>query len=412
MKMKIRIEHTSNPLNYGTNMMVTNFMYYLDKESGIKNKYFLDVTSNEDLQKYRNEYIEGNMEKHLIDYDFTYAKNIFQRISNKAKRDLYNNYATLNLINKRIKEIDKLIVLGGDDLSEYYSIKALKKEFFRISHIKKKKEVILVGQTIGPFHDERIELAKLCFENVNIYSRDPWTTRYLINDLKNKSTKDSADLAFLDLPLQDDLNIRDSVLDKYNLQKEKYVSIVPSGLYRSYCSDKDKYIENLVKIIKYICSKYSKFKVVILPHVLRNSDIDDRNIIKEIEILLGKDKNLVYIYDEMSPLHARFILGSGIFTVTGRMHGAISTLQMRKPAICISYSVKYRGVIGEGLGLNNLIVDGSNKESWKSNIIEKEVCKRIDMVENNYESLIKQIDTSVNIVEEKALNMIECIAKK
>ena len=47
--MKIRIEHTSNPLNYGTNMMVTNFMYYLDKEMGRKNSYYIDVTNDNDL---------------------------------------------------------------------------------------------------------------------------------------------------------------------------------------------------------------------------------------------------------------------------------------------------------------------------------------------------------------------------
>ena len=158
--MKIRIEHTSNPLNYGTNMMVTNFMYYLDKEMKKNNKYLLDVTNSEDLKNYQRQYKLGNMEKQLIDYDFTYANNIIDRLVNKVKRDYANKYATDKLIEKMIQKIDVLIVLGGDDLSEYYSIDALKREFYRLNSIKKECKTILVGQTIGPFKDERIQLAK------------------------------------------------------------------------------------------------------------------------------------------------------------------------------------------------------------------------------------------------------------
>ena len=86
----------------------------------------------------------------------------------------------------------------------------------------------------------------------------------------------------------------------------------------------------------------------------------------------------------MKPLKARFILGNGIFTITGRMHGAISTLQMRKPAISISYSVKYKGVIGEGLGLHDLIVEGSKQELWENKKVATDVCNRIEYVINNY----------------------------
>ena len=85
--MKIRIEHTSNPLNYGTNMMVTNFMYYLDKEMKKNNRYLLDVTNNEDLENYKRQYKLGDMEKQMIDYDFTYASNIIERVVNKIKRE-------------------------------------------------------------------------------------------------------------------------------------------------------------------------------------------------------------------------------------------------------------------------------------------------------------------------------------
>ncbi|WP_289130508.1 polysaccharide pyruvyl transferase family protein [uncultured Clostridium sp.] len=405
--MKIRIEHTSNPLNYGTNMMVTNFMYYLDKEMKKNNTYLLDVTNNEDLENYKRQYNQGDMEKQMIDYDFTYASNIMQRLINKIKRDYTNKYATDKLIKKMTNNMDVLIVLGGDDLSEYYSIELLKKEFYRLNSIKKECKTILVGQTIGPFKEERIQLAKESFNGISIYSRDPWTTRYLKNDLDAKKVEDSADLAFLPLPGQDNLNIKDSILKKYNIINRKYITIVPSGLYKSYCSNKEKYVENIIGIINYISKNYKEYNIVLLPHVLRNSEIDDRNIIKEIENKLGKREDIIYIYDEMSPLQARFILGNGELTITGRMHGAISTLQMRKPAISIAYSVKYKGVIGEGLNLNELIVEGSKKDDWEKNTIEKNVCDKLEYIFNNYNNLIEKIDDKVK----DAVNKSECMIK-
>ena len=408
--MNIRIEHASNPLNYGTNMMVTNFMYYLDKEMKKNNKYLLDVTNEEDLNNYKNQYKLGNMEKQLVDYDFTYANSTVERLFNKIKREYVNKYATDKLIKKMISEIDVLIVLGGDDLSEYYSIDSLKKEFYRLNSIKKECKTILVGQTIGPFKDERIKLAQESFNEINIYSRDPWTTRYLKEVLKINSVEDSADLAFLPLPEQDNLNVKESVLKKYNLTNSKYITIVPSGLYKSYCSDKEKYVENIIGIINYISKNHKEYKMVLLPHVLRNSEIDDRNIIKEIENKLGKREDITYIYDEMDPLQARFILGNGYLTITGRMHGAISTLQMRKPAISIAYSVKYKGVIGEGLDLNELIVEGSKKEDWKKNIIEKNVCNKLEYVLSNYDNLIEKINQKINDTEKKSMKMIKKIS--
>lgn len=408
--MNIRIEHASNPLNYGTNMMVTNFMYYLDKEMKKNNKYLLDVTNDEDLNNYKNQYKLGNMEKQLVDYDFTYANSTVERLFNKIKREYVNQYATDKLIKKMISEIDVLIVLGGDDLSEYYSIDSLKKEFYRLNSIKKECKTILVGQTIGPFKDERIKLAQESFNEINIYSRDPWTTRYLKEVLKVKLVEDSADLAFLPLPEQDNLDLQEKVLNRYNLTPNKYITIVPSGLYKSYCSDKEIYINNIIEIINYISSKYKEYNLVLLPHVLRNSDIDDRNIIKEIENKLGERENITYIYDEMPPLQARFILGNGVLTITGRMHGAISTLQMRKPAISIAYSVKYKGVIGEGLNLNELIVEGSKREDWEKSIIERDVCKKIDYVLNNYSNLKEKIDISVKTAASKSIYMIKNIA--
>ncbi|CEI73363.1 polysaccharide pyruvyl transferase family protein [Romboutsia hominis] len=408
--MKIRIEHAGNPLNYGTNMMVTNFMYYLDKYSGNKNEYELDVYNDEDLENYKQQYNEGIMSRKTIDYNLYYSTNIIQKILNKIKRDYFSSYYTKKNLNELCKNTESLVILGGDDLSEYYGIKSLENELYRINYIKNKMNLYLVGQTIGPFKEERITKARVAMEGVKIYSRDPWTTKYLQNDLGLKNISDSRDLAFLPLPYQENKEIEDKILNKYNLNREEYITLIPSGLYESYCPDINIYVNTWVDIIKSIIDMNPDKKIVLLSHVLRPKAGDDRNIIKKIQDKASNLDKMICIYDELTPLQARFILGNGMFTITGRMHGAISTLQMKKPAISISYSVKYNGVIGEGLGLKELIVRGEKDTLWKSGIVKDECLDKIQYIMNNYNTILEDIQIKVDECEERVKVMIEDIS--
>lgn len=402
--MKIRIEHTNNPLNYGTNMMVANFMYYLNKEMQTENKYKLDVFNDEDLNLYKNQYPMLNVERETIDYNFYYSSNIIGKAINRVKREYLFSYFNKKNLKKLEKDNDILVILGGDDLSEYYPIEALKRELFKMNYIKNKLDVILVGQTIGPFKEERKELVKNSLDNIKIYSRDPWTKEYLEGEIGLKGIITSSDLALLPLPGQENKEIEGAILKKYELLLKEYITIVPSGLYKSYCENEEVYVNNFVKIINYIKQK-TNYKIVLLPHVLRPSFIDDRNIIKKLEEKFKDDDRIKYIYDVMSPLEARFILGNGKFTITGRMHGAINTLQMRKPAISISYSVKYNGVIGQDLELSELIVNGDSKELWINNKVANDTIDKIELILSNYENILTKIDNSL-IKSEKNINIM------
>lgn len=412
MLRKIRIEHSSNPLNYGTNMMVTNFMYYLDKYSKLKNEYILDVYRDEDLKNYSHQYKEGCMKRETIDYTVAYSNSFLEKVINKVKREISFEYFYNKQVEKMKKNTDRLVILGGDDLSECYGLEPLKRELNRIDNIKKDIKVFLIGQTIGPFNDERIALAEKCLKDVLIYSRDPWTTKYLVNTLKVNSVKESSDLAILPLPYQGNKDIEDKILKKYKLEKDKYITLVPSGLYKSYCSNFDVYIENWVRIVKKIRDKYKDIKLVFLPHVLRYEQFDDRNIISELENKLNETDNNIYIYDEMMPLQARFILGNGICTITGRMHGAVSTIQMGKPAISISYSEKYNGVIGEGLKLKDTIVDGRLERNWNDFLVADEVINKFNYVLDNMNGLKLRINKSVLEAQSNVEDMIKSITRE
>lgn len=406
--MKIKIEHASNPLNYGTNMMVTNFMYYLDEISAKDNIYLLDVKNDSDLKYYN--YKKNNIYSQKIDYNFINHKNLFDKVMNKIKREYFFEYFNKRNIQKLINNCNYLVVLGGDDLSEYYGIENLNRELNRLNYLKDKLGMYLIGQTIGPFYNERIKLASESLNNIPIYSRDPWTTKYLKKNLNIEHIVESSDLAFLDLPNQDNSSISDSILNKYSLLKNEYIVLIPSGLYKSYCNDEGLYIENWCGVVKDLLNKHPEKKVVLLPHVLSPAEVDDRNIIRKIENEMGNKENIIYIYDEMTPLEARFILGNSILSITGRMHGAISTLQMRKPTISIAYSVKYKGVIGDGLDLNNLIISGEDNETWKKKIIKNNVDKKVDYILDNYKDIIIKIDKNVTECEKKVYSMLEKIS--
>jgi len=151
---------------------------------------------------------------------------------------------------------------------------------------------------------------------------------------------------------------------------------------------------------------------VFLPHVLIPTHVDDRLIIREIINRLDEKSKIriIAIDDAMLPSEAREILGDGIFTITGRMHAAVSTFYMRKPAISLSYSVKYAGVIGDGLDMNELVIESAGEKLWNSGEISKLVDEKVNFVLNNYNELVKKIDIKVSetskIVEEELDDVI------
>ena len=117
----------------------------------------------------------------------------------------------------------------------------------------------------------------------------------------------------------------------------------------------------------------------------------------------------------MLPSEAREILGNGLFTITGRMHAAVSTFFMRKPAISLSYSVKYSGVIGTGLDLNELVIECANEELWNKKEISIQVSNKTEYILDNYDELINKINRNVNevtkITNEQLDNLIKDIKR-
>ncbi|NLM03437.1 MAG: hypothetical protein GX214_00225 [Clostridiales bacterium] len=112
------------------------------------------------------------------------------------------------------------------------------------------------------------------------------------------------------------------------------------------------------------------------------------------------------------PLGARLVLGNGLFSISGRMHGAVSTFQMEKPSISLSYSVKYKGVIGQGLDCEDLIVEASNDQKWVDGKVMTETINKIDYLINNYDDIVLKIKDNLGKCKDEVINMIDQIYRE
>ena len=209
------------------------------------------------------------------------------------------------------------------------------------------------------------------------------------------------DLAFLDLHLEDTYKAKyQEILNEYGILENEYITIVGSGLYSCYTKSEEEYNNIFVNIIKKLKEKYPTKKIVLLSHVANeDKPYSDTTFIRKIKTTIPED--VVVITEQMLPIKARIILGYGYFTLTYRMHAAVSTYHMLKPAICMAYSPKYVGVIGDGLTRHDLIIS-LDKESFTLNNVINEVTNKLNYLENNRYNIIKNIEEKVTECKEKA----------
>ncbi|VVB94825.1 Polysaccharide pyruvyl transferase [uncultured archaeon] len=404
---KIVVLHANNTYNYGSFMMLINFIHYLYLMSNMEVSFLVELDSNDDLKRLKKE-LKNNIiverfkitKKSKGNSLISKVKNLKIRIINHVNDILFSNLSALT-------------ILGGDDLSEYYSKWEIIVELNKIHRLSKKVPVFLVGQTIGPFHFWRENLAKIYLKNAHIYLRDSLCAEYLEKKLKLNDFFLSSDLAFLHLSNQTEDS---SFYRQYNLKSNDYIILVPSGSFMQYTNKKEIYVSSWVEIVHQILNnpKLRNKKIVLLAHVLKPQEVDDRLIINDIRSLLSEKElqRIVVINEELLPSEARDIIGNGLFTITGRMHAAISSFQMSKPAISLSYSVKYEGIIGKDLDMKDLIVCARGNNHWESGNVVKETLVKISFILNHYEMLTNKIEKNVGRLKELSITQINDIYAK
>jgi colanic acid/amylovoran biosynthesis protein len=394
--MRIVLIYAGNSLNYGAFMMTANLIAYINDR--VKEcHFFVGANSPKDIQRIKAETAITTISS--FDGKVIRPTTFFGKIASIIHKLFFDNKTKLR------HKPDSIIVLGGDDLSEYYEHWRISFDLINLKKLSKRTKLFLVGQTIGPFHSFRKYLAHLYLKNIPIYTRDPNNTKYLVHELKLDHVIESSDLAFLDMVMQDHQSYS---LKEYNLAENEYITIVPSGLVEKYASDKKTYLNEWIKIVDYVLKKFNSKKIVLLAHVLYPENVDDRPIINAISEAI-KSQRIISITGEILASKARFILGHGYLTISGRMHGAISTFQMGKPAISLSYSVKYNGILGKDLGLEELVIEAKGDAHWNSGNISELINEKIDYIEMNYFNLTMFIREKVIRLKEKALIQIDDI---
>jgi len=400
-KLKIGILHAPNTLNYGSMMLCENAIYYLSKI--IPNIFFVVLSDfvEETENRLRNATRCDNFE---VRPQTTPSR--IKRVSNKLSFLVDKVMLRYKNLVKQLNDCNAIIILGGDDISEYYGVVKLMDILLRMRSLKKTdKKIYLLGQSIGPFFSWRIPLARSVLREIDkIYHRGLRSYKYVVDELKIKNNSSfSSDLAFLDLARQNEAYD----IEKYNIKAGRYITFVPSGLWWKYNDRYETYFEGLVTITRYLVKKCEELdmKVVLLPHVLRWTD--DVRFVKEMVSKLGNNR-IVGINDVLLPFQARAILGSSYFVVTQKMHGAISSLQKGVPALSLSFSVKFSEVVGEYLGLPELVVE-VRKDHFKQDI--EKVCSSIDFALQNQTILKSKIEKSVAKAKKDAMLQIEDLAK-
>lgn len=398
--MKILINHIDNTLNYGSAMMAINLIYRLN-EKRLENFEIYCICDDYNFDRLKMGSMNGEIKQ------FYPIINNKLSIADKLKKYILGTHQSINEI---AEKFDFLIVLGGDDLSETYKKGAILKGLVYRS-INKKCKVILAGQSFGPFEGVIKLISGILFKRIIILSRDDNSYNFT-KEIGVKETLRSRDLALLPLPEQD--KFKNSIFEKFPLKNNGYITCVPSGLWRKYHHNLNEYIATWIRIIENLGTRFPDFEIVLMGHVLMPNHANDSIIINEILNVLEPDlkKRVVTIIEPMQPAEARAILGGSYLVLTGRMHAAVSTFFMNKPVISLAYSEKYSGVIGSGLGLNELIIDTRMKSWGRDSEIVPEVEKKVDYILKNYIPLVDKIKIKIEECSKMVNEQINFIIEK
>ncbi|MEZ9514974.1 polysaccharide pyruvyl transferase family protein [Vibrio splendidus] len=386
---KIVVLQIPNSKNNGSAMMAINSINYFDSNVKGDVEFLCDFSSSEDENRIVSELNEGTKVSTLELPTFDRGSNLLSSLMNRIK--WINDVIRIIKAHKPLS----IIVLGGDDFSEYYSGSKIIVRLFFMNRLSQYFPVYLIGHTIGPFTSWRKKAFETLMAKCRIITRDEPSLKHLESDLKHRHSSQGHDLAWFNLPKQT-VELKSRMLQKFNLEDGKYVVITPSGLVSHYTDVDADFLNAWDDIAKLITAK--GLKVVFMPHVFKNNQRDDRTVIEEISTLIGKKDNIVFINDMHLPSECRAILSGCYFSIACRMHAAVSTLQTDKPTIALSYSAKYAGVIGGDMQCPELVIEAADSNLWSRGILE-EVDSKVSFIEENYSLLCEKISSRVATIQ-------------
>jgi colanic acid/amylovoran biosynthesis protein len=389
---KVVILQIPNSGNNGSAMMAINCIYQIHKGLQKNVKFFCDFSSEKHKERIQAE----------LPSDCLVVSLNLPEYKKKLNNVIVSGFDRIKWINQIVNSIrvykpNAIVVLGGDDFSEYYSGYKIILKIYLMYRLSLIFPIYMLGHTLGPFYSWRIIAVNKLLSRCYILTRDNDSFYYAKNILKLSNIERGYDLAWLDLPKQT-IDLKFNMMDEYGLEENKYVVITPSALVSHYTTNQESYFNTFAGIVETI----KNYQVVLMPHVFKDNKKDDRWAISEIRKRLKLTKDILFIDDALLPSHCRALLSGCRFSISSRMHSAVSTAQVGKPTIALSYSVKYAGVIGEDAGLKNLLVEANNDCLWEGELLNI-ITRKITYIEKNYDSICNNLKMKIDTIKVKEI---------
>ena len=270
---------------------------------------------------------------------------------------------------KRLNEYynaDVIISAGGDVLTEdngAFSFLSNANKF--LFALLLNKPVILHSESIGPFKRWWIAaIAKFLLNKVKlIILREEISYKYLVGLGIKPPMYLTADSAFLLKPAPQEG--AKEILEKEGLKEGDRPLIGISVSQKSFHlgfeevnSAKEKYhkyIKLVAELTDYLTNIVNA-TVLFVPHVIEPGN-DDRPVADDICKLIRNKHKVVSIKNEYTSQETKAIIGQCDLFIGFRMHATIASISMNVPTICIAYSHKAHGIIGDMLGYERYVID-------------------------------------------------------
>ncbi|ORT51871.1 hypothetical protein ST37_04075 [Vibrio sp. qd031] len=391
-----------NAKNNGSAMMAINSINYFNNKIDGDVNFLCDFSTSDDRDRIVEELNESINVSNLDIPQFDRG--------NSLVSSLFNRLKWIKEVISVMRKHDPLaiLVLGGDDFSEYYSGSKIIIRLFFMYRLSLHFPVYLIGHTIGPFTSWRKKAFGILMAKCRIVTRDKPSLEHLKNDIKHNHASLGHDLAWFNLPMQND-ELKKNMQNKYLLVEDDYVVFTPTALIKHYADSENDYLVAVKELIEILVRQGKN--VVLMPHVFNTEKRDERWVISELEKMLSDTPCVTYIKDMLLPSECRAIVSGCTFSIACRMHAAVSTLQTGKPTIALSYSIKYAGVIGGDMKLPELVIESRNSELWKSGIVNQ-IVEKVDFVENNYDQLCARIEERVEDIKRDQKRIMDSIYKQ
>ncbi|MCW4001027.1 MAG: polysaccharide pyruvyl transferase family protein [Candidatus Bathyarchaeota archaeon] len=333
------------------------------------------------------------------------------------------------LLNRELRaysRADLIVDLGGDTFSDDYGFLASCMHCYSLFlAILLGKPYFVCSQTIGPFKTPLTRFfARFILARAQMITvREGLTQKYLLNNLKlalSNRLKLVPDLAFL-LEPENPIEIKKLLLRKGIRQGDVPIIIVnPSNLIWRYMfpqlSLEERYAQYTRIMARMVDDLPPEAAVVLVPHVTaRKSEAGKYKNVNDTAAIFSiyqeiKNKSRVHlITEDLDPREIKGIIKAADLLIGCRMHAVIAALSSGTPTVALSYSNKTMGIIGELLGLRDIIVNVRDQND--SALINDELSSKITFIWKQRARISQQLQSESHRWRKQATVNIQLIKK-